>query len=83
MWNEKAEELFIELMYKMSIAQNYNFDKVTIKRSSYSPIAHGNREEEEEAIRKGMVNLLTGKSSLPVVIKDFTPPETNSEDTKK
>lgn len=82
-WNDKYDEYFNDLLFKMSIAQNYDFDMVTIKRSAYSPGAHGFQEDDELTIRKGMVKLFSGNYFLPVEIKDFTPPKKNSEGTKK
>jgi hypothetical protein len=67
-WIIKRVDLLVELLHKMAIVLDYDFDKVHIKNSTYSPMAHGTLEQELEAIRRGALELLDGKRSLPVVI---------------
>ena len=66
-WNVRQDEIFVELLYQMAVALNYSFDRTHIKNSAYSPVAHGNLEQEQMIIRTALVNLLTKKSALSVV----------------
>jgi hypothetical protein len=52
----------------MAIVLNYDFDKTHIKNSSYSPVAYGNIEDEQVAIRKGLVEILYGTRVIPIHI---------------
>jgi hypothetical protein len=65
-WAVKRIELFVELLHRMAQVLNYDFDKTHIKNSSYAPMAHETLEKQQEAIRKGVIDLLDGKRRLPV-----------------
>lgn len=55
----------------MAIVLDYDFDKTHIKNSSYSPMAHGELEEQQAAIRKGMIEVLEGKRPIPLFVINF------------
>jgi hypothetical protein len=67
-WADKANELFGDLLHALATYLNYDFDKVHLNRACYSPRAHGNLENDLDAIRKGAVELLAGKTALPVTV---------------
>jgi hypothetical protein len=62
------ERLFIELLYVMAQALQYDFDRTTIKRIAYAPVAHSNLERDQETIRSGVIALLSGKSPISVQV---------------
>src|SRR5262249_14688242 len=66
-WTIRQTELLVDLMYQMSECLGYAFDKIQIKNSVYSPVAHGNLEQDQNAIRSGLANILAGKAALPIV----------------
>ena len=70
-WGIKRIELLVELLHKMAQVLDYDFDKTHIKNSSYSPVAHGNLEEEQNAVRKGLIEVLEGKRVLPMEITNW------------
>lgn len=43
-----------------------DFDKVHIRNQSYSPRAHGEIDNDQVTIRKGLIALLRGESSLQI-----------------
>ena len=53
---------------KARLEKQSNFDKTHIKNSSYSLTAHGDIEDEQRAIRKGLLEVLDGKRDLPMKI---------------
>lgn len=65
-WSQNNEALLTSLLYEMGISLGYKFDKVQIKRNAYSPVGHANIELEQEAIRKGFIDLLDNKTAIPV-----------------
>jgi len=67
-WVERGDDLLAELLQTMGKALGYNFDIVKIKRGIYIPRAHGEEQNDYFNIRKGMVEILGGKSSLPVKV---------------
>ncbi len=77
-WGTKRVELLVELLHKMAIVLNYDFDKTHIKNSSYSPMGHGNIETQQENIRAGLIDILEGKRVLPMHITNW-PEETNTQ----
>ena len=78
-WLTRRLDLFVELLHTMARALHYDFDKTHIKNSSYSPVAHGNLEQQQEAIRLGVIDLLEGKRQLPVELKSpAAAPETQN-----
>ena len=70
MWGQKGDDLLADLLYAMAQALGYHFDKVTIKRNVYTPVAHGQLEEDLNAIRKGFVEVLSGTKRIPMDV-DF------------
>ena len=65
-WVERNDDLFIELLFEMGKSLDYEFDKVMLRRTAYSPIAHGDIEFEQQIIRRGLASILSGNTSLPV-----------------
>jgi hypothetical protein len=70
-WSVKRIDLFVELLHKMAQVLDYDFDKTHIKNSSYSPEAHGNIEEEQKALRTGLIEVLAGKRSIPMTVVNW------------
>ena len=67
-WLDKSDDLFIDLLYEVSIALGYDFDKVELKRGAYSPIAHGEQELDALAIRKSLAKILSGEEAFPMKV---------------
>jgi len=55
----------------MAQVLHFDFDKTHIKNSAYSPVAHGNMEDQQNAIRRGVVELLEGKRIIPMYVINF------------
>lgn len=70
-WTVKRVDLLVELLHKMAQVLNYDFDKTHIKNSSYSPVAHGNTEEEQQALRAGLLQVLDGKRPIPMAVVNW------------
>ena len=64
-WTDKSKDSLIDLLYAMSRALNFTFDKVQLKKA-YTPQAHVDIETEFSLIRKGILDVLYEKKSLPV-----------------
>lgn len=78
-WSIRQLDLLIDLLYQMSNCLGFDFDKTQIKNSVYSPIAHGNLEQELNIIRGGLVKILTGKAAFPIVAQSATEGEANEQ----
>ncbi len=79
LWQEERENLLATLLHNMALALKYDFDKAHIKNYSYSPTAHGDLEYENSYIRKGIIEILEGKKSLPMHITQLPK---NDDDSK-
>lgn len=62
--NESRDEKFIDLLSSMAIAQNYEFDKVHLKRSMYNPQLHADIDADQRIIREGLASVLSGQSTI-------------------
>jgi len=67
-WGVKRIDLLVELLHKMAQVLDYDFDRTHIKNSSYSPRVHGETEEENAALRRGLIEVLSGNRSIPMHI---------------
>jgi len=73
-WDVKRVDLLVELLFHMGLALNYDFDKTQIRNGTYSPGAHGKIENQQEAIRQGVIDILEGKRVLPMQVTNLNPP---------
>ena len=71
-WVAKRVDLLVELLHKMAIVLNYDFDKTHIKNSSYSPRAHGETEIQDIALREGLIKVLAGERPVPISIINWS-----------
>lgn len=70
-WGVKRIDLLVELLHKMARVLDYDFDKTHIKNSSYSPRAHCEVEDQQAALRKGLIEVLGGDRSVPMSITNW------------
>jgi len=72
---EKSRELTAELLQAMGKCLGYDFDKVQVKKGAYYPEGLVNTEQEQHAVRRGILDVLQGKRRIPVgVFEDRFPP---------
>lgn len=64
LWGAQGDEFFTNLLFAISQDLGFSFDRVQLKRGSYSPIAHGEIEAEQNELRKATLSLVTGKHAL-------------------
>lgn len=72
-WADKQQELLMGLIYSVALALDYQYDKTELKTTCYFPRGYGETEAEQVAIRKGLLALLSGRSSLLVTSPPATP----------
>ena len=63
-WTEKSNDLLTDLLYEMSQALQYDFDKVSLKKNIYSPKAHGELETDQYLLRKYFVEMMAGQRPI-------------------
>jgi len=67
-WGTKRLDLFIKLLALIGTKVGYDFNVAQMNRI-YFPRAHGDLDVDQEIIRKRVVALLNGDTSLPIEIK--------------
>lgn len=67
-WSTRNEEFLSNLLYEMGQSLGFKFDKVLIKRNVYSPVAHGTIDQENQLIRKGIIEILYSDRAFPMEI---------------
>jgi hypothetical protein len=70
-WNVKGDELFINLLFAIAQDVRYKFDRVDLKKGHYSPMAHGDLEAEQTAIRKLLLKVLSGERPIKMDVASF------------
>ncbi len=65
-WGNARENHLADLLFSMGNSLGYKFDKTHIKRSIYSPQGHADIENEQQFLRKALIELLMGRLTLPV-----------------
>lgn len=68
-WGEKKFDLLIELVYAIGKSLGYEaIDKPALRDQTYVPQGYANVEAENEAIRKAVLEVLTGKRPMPMTM---------------
>lgn len=70
-WVEKTNDLLSDLLYEMGSSLGFEFDKVHIKKAGYIPKAYADQENEQNFIRRSLVEVLMGNKSIPLNIVSF------------
>lgn len=70
-WPARKGDLLVELLYEMSEALGYGFDKVQIKAGSYYPSGWDDVERENEETRQNWLNIVKGNQQLHMKAEIF------------
>ena len=81
-WNQRKQDLLADLLYQMSGALGYDFDKATILAGAYYPQAHLDVELQQKELLRGLADLVSAKSALNVIVHPPVPPTALSLDKK-
>jgi hypothetical protein len=63
-WVERSEGSFIELMYNMSKALGYDFDRVQLKRGAYYTRGQVEADQAQRALQQSLAKVLTGEQPI-------------------
>lgn len=70
-WNQRCNEKSNELLYTMSNALGFNFDKIYLSRAVYHPQLHVENEKNQNRIQSALISLLEGQTDLPMKLTSF------------
>jgi hypothetical protein len=79
-WDQRREDLFVDLLLEMSNVLGYDFDKTMLRRTAYTPVGHGDVAWDNETIRKGMADILSGRKVFPVGFYPIEQPNSQPEE---
>ena len=65
-WTDKSNDLLTDLLYEMSQALQYGFDKVSLKKNIYAPKAHGELEMDQYLLRKYVGEIVSGQRPIAI-----------------
>jgi len=77
-WITKKDDLFIDLMYQMSLSLGYDLSKTDLQNTSYFPMGHGEMEDEQRTVRRGLAKVFKGEASFPIEVRGVSQPPANS-----
>ena len=70
-WWQKRQDLFLDLLHLIAQFLGYGFSRAQLQRDIYNPKAHGELENEQTIIRKGLVKLFNGETVFPMAVREF------------
>jgi hypothetical protein len=70
-WNSQGNVLFYDLLYKLSTALGFGFEKSQLQLGIYQPIAHGRVEQLQEQLLENVVKVVKGESSIAMRVTEF------------
>jgi hypothetical protein len=73
-WEARRSDLLLELLYSMSLALGYSYDKSQIKTGTYYPRGYGDAESDHLQTRKLWLEVLKGERALPMKAFTSQPP---------
>ena len=82
-WHKETGDLLSSLLYKMSMRLRFGFEYSTIKKGAYAPDYYAATEIEHILMRKGLLALLGGQSSIKMDVQSFPTDEKVLEAQKK
>jgi hypothetical protein len=65
-WSAERDNRFIDLMFEMSNAVGYDFDRVQLRRGIYYPVAHSDYENRQKKILSDLEKVLAGEQAIPM-----------------
>lgn len=80
-WASKKDDLLVELLAKMAESLNYHFDKVILKRGSYTPQGYGETEAQQWIILRGLSEVFLGMKSIPIRVVE--PSDTKAKESSQ
>ncbi len=68
---QRRLNLFVGLLFAVSADVGFDFDRNQITKSIYSPIGHANIEDEQNQLRKAMLDVVTGRAPIKMEDEKF------------
>jgi len=70
-WRAKGDELFVNLLESIALANRYKFDRQSLQTGSYSPQAHEDLEIQQRMTQIALLEVLSGQRPMPMEIRQW------------
>lgn len=71
-WSAKIPDLEGALLQAVGRAVGHEFERVHIKRGVYAPQGHANIDQENQALRSGLIDIIAGKMAFPIRVENIS-----------
>ena len=78
-WEQRRQDLLVDLLYEMNLAIGYSFEKSSIKTGAYAPQAYLDFESQNTETRLLWLEILRGSRELPMRASVAQRPEQHPE----
>lgn len=68
-WGGTGQELFVNLLAALATANHYKFDRAQLQSGGYTPQGYSNVDQEQQFVRIGLIQALSGTRPLAVEIR--------------
>jgi len=68
---ERRADLFVQLLECIGTDVRYKFDRVQLKKGAYQPIAHNTEDEEQQELRRAVIDVFKGTKNLKMDLERF------------
>lgn len=79
-WGGRRIDLLTRLLMAMGKSLGYEFDEVHVKKGIYAPEAHSQIENEQVALRKGLLGLIYGDVRLKMDVTSWPVSEQSADE---
>lgn len=70
-WGKLRVDLYSDMLAIMAKRLDYGFDPLQVKNEIYAPRGHFEIETDQEAIRRGVAELMKGERTLPLEVRSI------------
>jgi len=70
-WGKTRVDLYSDMLATMAKRLDYGFDPLQLKNEIYAPRGHFDIENDQTVIRRGVVELMEGKRTLPLEVRSI------------
>ncbi len=70
-WEQERSKFLVDLLQEMAGYLGYEFNTVEIANEVYIPTGHAWAQTDQDIIRRGLAQLLSGQLALPMEVKSF------------
>ncbi|BCB20063.1 DUF6680 family protein [Bosea sp. ANAM02] len=67
-WRDRCNDLFYDLLHKISLNLGFHFDRAQLSKGAYHPTGHWHRERLQNMVLEGAAKVLWGEQELKMAV---------------